>query len=57
VTFRNASVALLVWYSNLRLLRHTQALQQGMQAEPWKAANAKEEEQQQRYPENGEEEC
>ena len=39
-------------YSNL--LRHTQALEQGMQAEPWKAANAKEEQQQ--WLENREEE-
>ena len=52
-------MSFLVWYISLRLLRHTQALEQGVQAELWKAANAVEErEQQQEDPENrGEEQC
>jgi hypothetical protein len=60
LTTKNATD--LVWlYSNLRLLKCTQALEEGMQAVPWMATTAEEEEeeqqQQQQERESSEEEC
>ena len=47
----------MMWpYSNLRLLKRTQALEDGMQAVPWTAEEQEEEEEEQQQQQNSEEE-